>query len=377
MQNSTHILLLTALFLCCALLFAGCAASAPAPETSSVPSSAEAETTPTPTAQPTAEPTAEPTEEPSPEPTAEPTAEPAQGNLPALKVEGTQLTDTNGSPVQLRGISTHGLAWFPDYVNDDCIRELKENWNADVIRLAMYTAEYGGYCEGGDQAALKDIIRKGVNAARENGLYVIVDWHILSDYDPNMHADEAIAFFREMTAEFAGNTNVIYEICNEPNGSTSWADIKSYAEKVIPVIRENAPEAVILVGTPNWSQFVDQAAADPIQGYENIMYTLHFYAATHTDWLCSNMKYAVNAGLPVFVSEYGICDASGNGAIDEAQANAWVEAMNELNISYVAWNLSNKDETSAILRPDCAKTSGFTEDDLSASGKWLMNMLAE
>ncbi len=292
-----------------------------------------------------------------------------------LFVSGTQLVDENGEAVQLRGLSTHGMAWFPQYVNEALFTEFREEWKANVIRLAMYTAESGGYCTDGDKENLKNLIRNGVEYATKHDMYVIVDWHILSDNNPNMHKAEAIDFFTQMTKEFSDHDNVIYEICNEPNGGTSWAEIKAYAQEVIPVIRANAPDAVILVGTPNWSQYVNEAAADPITGYDNIMYTLHFYAATHTDSLRNTMAAAIDAGLPVFVSEYGICDASGNGGIDVAQANAWVQIMDQYKVSYVAWNISNKNETSAIIRSGVDKVSGLTWDDLSDSGRWLYQVL--
>ena len=295
--------------------------------------------------------------------------------LGALSVEGTKLVDGNGNGVLLKGISTHGLAWYPDYVNEDCIRQLKEEWGANVFRLAMYTAEYGGFCSGGDKESLKALVKDGVKYATDNDMYVIIDWHILSDGNPNSYLEDAKGFFEEMSEEYADYTNVLYEICNEPNGGTSWSDVKSYAEEVIEVIRENDEDGIILVGTPNWSQYVEQAAADPIEGYDNIMYTLHFYAATHKEDLREAMVRAVEAGLPIFVSEYGICDASGNGGIDEYQANQWVELLNQYQISYVAWNLSNKSETSAVIKSSCSKTSGFTLEDLSDSGKWLYNML--
>lgn len=293
----------------------------------------------------------------------------------ALQVSGTKLTNKDGHAVQLKGISTHGLSWFPEYVNKECFRQLREEWNVNVIRLAMYTAEYGGYCSGGDQEALKELIRNGVEYASELDMYVILDWHILSDGNPNTYLDQARDFFQEMSQDYASRNNVLYEICNEPNGSTSWSDIKAYAEEIIPVIRNNDEDGIIIVGTPNWSQYVDQAAADPISGYDNIMYSLHFYAATHKDSLRKAMTDAIDAGLPIFVSEYGICDASGNGSIDENQARKWIDVMNQYGISYVAWNLSNKSETSAILSAGCNKTSGFTEDDLSSSGRWLFAML--
>ena len=295
----------------------------------------------------------------------------------ALHVEGTKLCGSNGEPVQLRGISTHGMAWFPDYINAECFAQLHNEWKANVMRLAMYTAESGGYCTDGDKEYLKGLIRDGVEYATQQDMYVIIDWHILSDNNPNIHLEEAKAFFAEISAEYADADNVLYEICNEPNGGTAWGDIKSYAQEVIPVIRANDEEAVIIVGTPNWSQFVDQAAADPITGYENLMYTLHFYAATHKDDLRGKMAGAIDAGLPIFVTEYGICDASGNGAIDTGQANQWVDLMDQYKVSYVAWNLSNKDESSAMLLSSCSKTSGFKTEDLSETGKWLYQMLTQ
>ena len=294
--------------------------------------------------------------------------------LPPLHVEGTGLADPEGNAVLLRGVSTHGLAWFPGYVNAEFFRELREEWNANVVRLAMYTAESGGYCTDGDPAQLKQLLRDGVRYAEEQGMYVIVDWHILYDGDPNRYAEEAVDFFAEMSAEFAAYDHVLYEICNEPNG-VGWGAVKAYAEQVIPVIRANDADAVILVGTPTWSQDVDQAAADPITGYDNIMYTLHFYAATHKESLRSRLAAALDAGLPVFVSEYGICDASGDGAIDFAETDAWMELLNARGVGCVAWNLSNKAETSAMFNPACAKTAGFVWDDLSASGQWVYELL--
>ncbi len=244
-----------------------------------------------------------------------------------------------------------------------------------MMRLAMYTAENGGYCSGGDQKQLKELIHNGVAYATALDMYVIIDWHILSDNNPNTNKESAKEFFAEMAEKYAGYNNVLYEICNEPNGGTSWSDIKSYAEEVIGVIRSYDEDGIIIVGTPNWSQYVDQAAADPITGYDNIMYALHFYAATHKESLRSTMTAAIDAGLPIFVTEYGICDASGNGGIDENQANQWVSTMNSYGVSYVMWNLSNKGETSAMINSGCNKTSGFTESDLSAAGKWLYQML--
>ena len=293
-----------------------------------------------------------------------------------LHVKGTKLVDKKGHEVQLRGVSTHGLSWYPQYVNDKCFAQLHDKWGANVVRLAMYTEEYNGYCSGDakNRSDLKKLIKKGVRLAKKHKMYVIVDWHILSDGNPNSHKKEAKAFFREMSREFKGYNNVIYEICNEPNNGTSWKEIKSYARSVISTIRKNDKKAVIVVGTPTWSQNVDQAAADPIKG-DNIMYALHFYAATHKTDLRNKMTAAINKGLPVFVTEYGICDASGNGAIDKKEADRWIQTMDEYGVSYIAWNLSNKQESSSIIKSSCSKVSGFKKSDLSDEGKWLYSML--
>ncbi len=293
----------------------------------------------------------------------------------ALHVDGKYLVDKNGKPVQLKGISTHDIAWYPQYINADCFKELHEKWKMNVVRLAMYTAEQGGYCTDGDKEELKQLIRDGVRLAAENDMYALVDWHILSDYNPNMNKAEAIAFFDEICADLAGYENVLYEICNEPNqATTTWAEICAYAEEVIPVIRKHT-NAVIIVGTPSWSQRVDHAAAAPIKCDDNVMYTLHFYAGTHKEKLRSNMISAIIAGLPIFVTEYGICNADGNGALDYESVQAWVDTMNAYNISYTMWNLGSKDESSCIIKKDCEKVSGFTAEDLNDSGKWLYHML--
>ena len=292
------------------------------------------------------------------------------GQHGALHVENGKLTDADGNTVQLYGISTHGIAWFPQYINYDSFRTLRDDWNTNCIRLAMYTAEYGGYCAGGDKEQLKQLVRDGVSYATELGMYVIVDWHILSDCDPNQNKDEAIAFFREMSEAFADNDNVLYEICNEPNSGTSWDSIKSYAEEVIPVIREQKPDAVILVGTPTWSQEIDKAAASPLT-FDNVMYTLHFYAGTHKDDLRNRLETCAQNNLPVFVSEFGMCDASGNGANDFDSTTKWLDLLNKYQISFCCWNLANKDESSSVFKAASTALSDWTDEDFNESGRWI------
>lgn len=290
-----------------------------------------------------------------------------------LAVSGTDLVDASGSKFQLKGVSTHGLTWFADFVSKDTYQYFKDSFGINLVRFAMYTdtGDSYGYCSGGNKSEIEELLGKGVDAATDLGLYVIIDWHILNDNDPNMHIDDAKDFFDRISKKYASYGNVIYEIANEPNGGTTWDSVKSYAETIIPIIRKNAPDAIIIVGTPTWSQDVDVAAVDPITDQTNLMYAVHFYAATHKDDLRNKVQSALDSGLPIFVSEFGLCDASGNGSIDYDQSDAWFDLINDKNLSYAAWNISNKAETSSLFDSSCTKTSGFTDDDLSDSGRYI------
>ena len=294
--------------------------------------------------------------------------------LPALSVKGTKIVNSKGKTVQLKGVSTHGLSWFPEYVNKIAFTYMKKNWKINTVRLAMYTAEYNGYCTG-DAANRKKLIQtvdKGVKAATEAGMYVIIDWHILSDGNPNTYKKQSLAFFKRMAKKYKSYTNVLYEICNEPNGGTSWSTIKSYARTIIKGIRGYDKKAIIIVGTPNWSQDVDVAAQNPITISKNIMYSLHFYAGTHKEWLRQKAQTALDKGLPIFVTEFAICDASGNGSLDKAEGEKWMSFLKKNKISYMAWNLSNKNETSSLIRPAVKKTANWKNTQLTNWGKWLI-----
>lgn len=290
-----------------------------------------------------------------------------------LHVKGSKLMDEHQCICQLKGISTHNISLYPEYVNEACFTQLTDKFGISTLRIAMYSAEADdvkGYADGDDfhRNELEKLVIDSAGICAKLGIYMILDWHILLDYDPNMHTDMAIQFFNNVCPKLKEFDNIIYEICNEPNMDTSWAQITNYANQVIPVIRRIDPDKVIIVGTPVWSQRVDEAAKAPLN-YPNLVYTLHFYADTHKDDLRNLMVTAINEGLPIFVSEFGICDASGNGSINDLETNKWIDLMNKHDISYVLWNLSNKNETSAILNPTCMVNSNFTEEDFSECGK--------
>ncbi len=299
----------------------------------------------------------------------------------ALSVNGTQLVDATGQPFQIRGISTHGLGWdvgYP-YNNKEAFTTLRDDWGANCVRLAMYTEEYNGYCNG-NKDGMTAQVEKGIKYATELGLYVIVDWHILNDGNPQRHKSEAKEFFRNISAKYKDYNNIIYEICNEPNGC-SWGDIKSYALEVIPEIRANDSDAIIIVGTPTWSQLGSaghtyEPCEDPITGYSNIMYTFHFYASdpNHNQWLKNKIPTAIDKyKIPVFVTEFGLSEASGNGNVDTGKASEWLSMCDQYGVSYCAWSLSNKNETSALISSGCKKTSGWSTDELTTAGNFIRN----
>ena len=291
-----------------------------------------------------------------------------------LSVKGTRLVNSQGKVVVLKGVSTHGINWFPQYVNKAAFKTLRDNWGVNCIRLAMYTEEYNGYCSGGNQAELRKLINNGVKYATELGMYVIIDWHILSDGNPVKNKNQAMSFFKYMAKKYKNQNNIFYEICNEPNGGTSWNRIKSYASPVIKTIRKYDKKNIILVGTPTWSQDVDVAADSPIKGYSNIMYTFHFYAATHGDSYRQKVQAAIQKGLPVFVSEFGISESSGNGRIDKNEANKWMQFLKKNKISYVCWSLCNKNESCSLLKSSCSQTGNFKKSDLSQAGLWYKSV---
>jgi len=291
----------------------------------------------------------------------------------ALHVDGPFLADGAGEHVVLRGVSTHGLTWYPKFVDEDIFRELSEKWNSNLIRLAMYSDEY---CGGKENESIA-LVTKGVDAAIAADMYVLVDWHILSDGDPNMHAQEAADFFDFMSRKYSGSPNVIYEICNEPNGETTWDDVRGYAEYIIPVIRNNSPDAVIMVGTPDYCKELGPVLADPLE-YDNVMYSCHFYAGTHYDGLMDELDKAVSGGLPVFITECGISGAYIDGkeeGPDYENSAKWFSYLKKHDIGFAVWSLANKDEPSSMVNPMVTDFVPLNGSKLTETGLWVRELV--
>lgn len=284
-----------------------------------------------------------------------------------LSVKGTSLIDKNGETIVLRGISLGWHNWWSRFYDEKTITWLQNDWGCNLVRAAIGVEPDRAYLDNPDLA--NKCLDNVVDAAIKNGMYVIVDWHSHS-----IKTDEAQEFFTRVASKYKDYPNIIYEVFNEPV-EDSWEDVKSYSEEIIKTIRAIDKKNIILVGTPHWDQDIHLAADNPILGYENIMYTLHFYAATHKQELRACADYALQKGLPVFVSECAGMEATGDGPIDYQEWNRWVDWMASHKLSWVAWSVSSKNETCSMIKDNSSPISGWIDSDLKEWGVIVKNIL--
>lgn len=278
-----------------------------------------------------------------------------------LKVSGTQLVDEQDQPLVLRGMSYGWHCLWPRFYNAGSVKWLKKDWNINVVRAAL-GVELGNDSYLKRPEWSKQKIKAVVDAAIKEDLYVIIDWH-----SHNINLKEAKDFFAEMAETYGKNPHVIYEIFNEPDEET-WDEVKKYSTEIINVIREKDPDNIILVGSPHWDQDIHIVADDPLQGFSNIMYTLHFYAATHKQALRDRGDYALKKGIPLFISESAGMTASGDGPLDQAEWQKWIDWAEENKISWITWSVSDKDETCSVLLPSASANGKWKDKDLKESG---------
>lgn len=278
-----------------------------------------------------------------------------------LSVQGTQLVDKNNNPIVLRGLSFGWHSLWPRFYNEKAVSWLKKDFNCNVVRAAM-GVELGDLSYINNPQFSKEKVEAVVNGAIKSDIYVIIDWH-----SHNVNLKEAKVFFAEMSKKYAKYPNIIYEVFNEPDYETWW-EVKNYSEEIIRVIRENDPNNIILVGCPHWDQDIDLPAEDPIVGYNNIMYTMHFYAATHGKELRDRTDAAIKSGLPVFVSESAGMEASGDGPLDYKAWQDYIDWMEARKISWITWSVSDKDETCSILKKSAKDEGKWKDEDLKESG---------
>lgn len=276
-----------------------------------------------------------------------------------LQVIGTQLSNANGDAIQLRGMSSHGLQWYPNDINETSLDILAYNWDCDVIRLSLYARE-GGY-ETNPQG-FTTLLEEKIQMVIDRGLYVIIDWHQLSPGNPLEDIDNAKVYLTHMAEKFGHLPNVIYEICNEPN-NCNWVDVKTYAEEMIPLLRAIDPDGVIIVGTHAWgslglsdSKSEQEIINNPVNA-ENIIYSFHFYADSHSfDWYGSAVRRFAQE-LPIMVSEFGTQDYSGDNNNNFNETDKYLEMFKELNISWINWNFSSDHRSGAVLKSSGNYTS--------------------
>jgi endoglucanase len=289
------------------------------------------------------------------------------GRHGALQVSGTRIVDESGEPVQLRGMSLFWSQWSNFYTTDS-VDQLAGAWSATLVRAAL-GIENGGYLES--QAANEAKVVAVADRAIERGIYVIIDWH---DHHAPDHLEAARDFFTRMARRYGASPAVLFEIYNEPTG-VDWPAVKAYAESIIAAIRAEDARNLIIVGTPKWSQDVDVAALNPLAADGGIAYTLHFYAATHKQWLRNKAETALAAGLPLFVTEWGSCEANGNGVLDPAETATWLDFMSQHQISWANWALNDKAETCSALVPGAGTKGPWSSEALTPSGKLVKDAI--
>jgi endoglucanase len=277
-----------------------------------------------------------------------------------LKVKGTQLVNAKDAPVVLRGMSFGWHNWWPRFYTAGAVQWLKQDWGCTVVRAAMGVEPEQAYIAR--PVWSKGVIKTVIDAAIKEDIYVIVDWH-----SHNIRLEEAQQFFTDIAREYGQYPNIIYEIFNEPERQ-SWAEVKTYSEELIKTIRAIDPDNIIIVGSPHWDQDIHLAADDPIKGAANLMYSLHFYAATHKQPLRDRAEYALKNGLPIFISESAGMEATGNGPLNEAEWTAWINWAEQRKISWITWSVSDKDETCSVLLPTASANGNWQAKDLKPSG---------
>lgn len=313
----------------------------------------------------------------------------------ALHTSGNKIIGAkNNQQAMLRGVS---LFWSDatgaSYYNPNVISWVVDNFKIDVFRFAMGIEYYDS--NGGTKNAVDggyktnpegqlSMIDKMVQTAIENDVYIIIDWH-----SHRAHQETTIAkdFFQKVSLKYKDVPNVIYEIYNEPvSGSGgNWDAIKNYANQVVPGIRANTQNLVI-VGTPNWSQHPEQGAQSPIAS-TNIAYVLHFYASSHSKGSYGgHVTSALNAGYPVFISEWGTTNADGDGEPNASATNEWTQFMDQNNIPNCNWSLrqqtsdvDKKSEKSAIFAGDKSLITAAALDaaTLTSSGSIIKSYLTK
>ncbi|SHM95597.1 endoglucanase [Fibrobacter sp. UWR3] len=280
----------------------------------------------------------------------------------------------DGAEVQVRGMSLYWslMPQAVEFWSEEGVSTMVRDMNIQIVRAAMATKatdDWNGEWNGiklkgweGDKTNQTNFVKTVVEAAIKNDIYVIIDWHSHSAHQQTNSAKE---FFKEMAETYGQYDNVIFEVFNEPE-QISWSDVKNYANQVIQVIRQYS-DNLILVGNPSWDQNPSDAIGNEVNDpKKNTAYTLHYYANSHNwsgnyDWggesEGSKGEKAMNAGLSVFVSEWGTANSDGNGNPDQSRNKSWQDYMNKHKLSWANWSASYINEGTAAFQDGSNKNS--------------------
>jgi len=278
----------------------------------------------------------------------------------------------DGAEVQVRGMSLYWslMPQAVEFWSEEGITTMVNDMKIQIVRAAMATGNedwqggYKGYAS--DPNTQKSLMKTVVEAAIKNDIYVIIDWH---SHEAHKQTDAAKNFFKEMAETYGKYDNVIFEVYNEPQ-QIPWSDVKNYANQVIEVIRQYS-DNLVLVGNPSWDQNPSDAIGNEVNdSKKNTAYTLHYYANSHCwqgsyGWgdgnndACEGTKgeKAMNAGLSVFVSEWGTGNSDGGGTPDQNRNKSWQDYINKHKLSWANWSASKISEGTAAFEGSSSKTS--------------------
>lgn len=279
-----------------------------------------------------------------------------------------------GEEVQVRGMSLYWslLSQATMYYSDAGISAMVKDMKIEIIRAAIGTEEYWGGTPGyiKDPESQLDLVDSVVKAAIKNDIYVIIDWHSHTATD---QLAEAVEFFTIVAKKYGQYNNVIFEVFNEPT-KQDWNDIKAYAETVIAAIRPYS-DNLVLVGNPSWDQSPNRAIGNEVlDPANNVAYTFHYYANSH--FIVTQGKKAeraMDAGLSVFVSEWGTGAASGKGVPNVEYNDNWQAWMDKYKLSSANWSASQIREESAAFTDESTDSTLV----LSGSGTLVSSYLAK
>lgn len=314
-----------------------------------------------------------------------------------LHKNGKYIVDENDVPVELRGIGTHHLLQYKNLHNRKAFDSLRR-MGVNMIRPSAYLEDYNFLGSDGETAygyisrpeETRAEIEKIIKICIDLGLYVLLDWHVF--YDSNMiagqtytgyarfHETEALEFFEYFTEKYGDYPNMIYDLCNEPYFA-SESDIVQFVQAVRAVIVENVDEPVMTCGygagqtNDTWytrsKRLYDAFVA---AGITDVFVAPHIYGSNIT----TPAQQLWDENIPIFCTEWGNSQGSGDGAGNDTAALANTNWFHEHAVAQSFWKFTDQTMTTSVLQNQGIINSekwldGFNWSDLSHNGVLHLN----